>query len=88
MLKKRAIANKKNFMPVTLIVLVIQMDAWIDGKVHAVSKNAVLVMKLAMFQKKQSPPGWSGINLRVLIEKYFEHGQVWLCFSTLCLKIY
>ena len=88
MLKKRAIANKKNFMPVTLIVLVIQMDAWINGKVHAVSKNAVLVMKLAMFQKKQSPLGWSGINLRVLIEKYFEYGQVWLCFSTLCLKIY
>ena len=44
--------SKKDFMAVTLMVLVCQMDGWMNGKLPALLKNAVLVMKLAMFQKK------------------------------------
>ena len=54
-----------------------------DEKLPTLSRNAELFVTPAMLQKKDHflDGKTTGINSRVLIRIYLEHGQVWLFFQ-------
>ena len=55
-----------------------------DEKLPTLSRNAELFVTLVMLQKNDHflNGETTGINGRVLIRKYLEHGQVWLFFQS------
>ena len=55
-----------------------------DEKLPTLSRNAELFVTPVMLQKNDHflDGETTGINGRVLIRKYLEHGQVWLFFQS------